>query len=311
MGGSGGGGFFSGTTNPEELRRQIGESEDKARNDLFEIEAAKVLGSLLSEVNTRDSHAIGTHLDQILGALRADIEGSISLLFGGSISKHTYVNGLSDIDALVILNKSDLIEMTPSQVRAYFVERLKERFPQTPIQEGSLAVTVSFSDIDIQLLPAIKDDSGVRISAEDSSRWSPTIRPDRFATKLTSINQNMSGKLIPVIKLAKAILSKLPENQQLSGYHIESLAIQVFKDYKGEKMTKAMLRHFFNNAPNYILQPIKDSTEQSVHVDDYLGGKRNLQRRIIADSVGRIGRSMQNADRAHSVEQWKEILGAS
>jgi predicted nucleotidyltransferase len=36
-------------------------------------------------------------------------------LFGGSVAKHTYVDGLSDIDSLLVINGSDLAEGTPRE----------------------------------------------------------------------------------------------------------------------------------------------------------------------------------------------------
>lgn len=308
MGGSGGGGIFSGSFSPSELRRQVRESETRATSDEFETGVASLIDAELGEINQRDTEATGRHIEEIQRALGQEIEGSISLLFGGSIAKRTYVNGLSDVDSIVVLNKSDLVDISPAEVKNYFAEQLRRRFPDTPVEIGKLAVTIKFSDIDIQLLPGLKVGPGVRISAQDGSQWSTVIRPDKFAAKLTDANRAMSGKLVPTIKLAKQILSKLPEDQQLSGYHVESLALKAFDTYQGPKTTKAMLRHFFTHAQEQVRLPIKDSTGQSIHVDDYLGGAGNLKRRIIGDSIGRIARSMQNADGAQSSEQWAEIL---
>jgi hypothetical protein len=181
--------------------------------------------------------------------------------------------------------------------------------PQTKVEEGALAVTVTFSDATIQLLPAVRVGKGVKLPQADSTDWSPVVHPERFAQKLTKINQEANGKVIPAIKIAKQILSQLPENQKLSGYHVESLAISVFNNYTGTLTTKAMLRHFFSEAPMLIRSPIKDSTGQSVHVDDYLGATNSAMRRVIADSVARFGRALLNADGAKSIRQWQEILG--
>lgn len=308
MGGSGGG-FFSGSHTPSDLRRQVRQAEDQAKDDNFEANVANHIDSLLTQANRRDIPAIQQHLDTITSAIEADVEGSVGLLFGGSVAKHTYVDGLSDIDALVILNQSELKDMTPAQVKAYFAQRLRDRLGQTPVEEGTLAITVTFADAMIQILPAVRVGQGVKIPKADGTTWSPVIRPDRFAQKLTQVNQATNGKLVPAIKIAKSILAQLPDNQKLSGYHVESLAIQAFDGYQGTMTTKAMLRHFFTQAPQQLRQPIKDSTGQSVHVDDYLGAANNVTRRIIADSVARIGRSMQNADGAGSVGQWQDVLG--
>ena len=189
------------------------------------------------------------------------------------------------------------------------MKQLSKRYPKTNIEEGQLAVTLTFSDAQIQLLPALKVGAGVRIPSADGSRWSKTIRPEKFANKLTQLNRSFDGKLVPTIKLAKSILSQLPEKHQLSGYHVESLAIETFETYKGGHTTKEMLKYFFTQGPQHLKHPIKDSTGQSLHVDDYLGSSGSIERRVVADSVGRIGRSIQNAEGAKSLDLWRDILG--
>ena len=69
-----------------------------------------------------------------------------------------------------------------------------------------------------------------------------------------------------------------------------------------------MLRYFFQHAPTQVTKPIRDSSGQSVHVDEYLGAENSLERRIVADALGRIGRKIRNADGAISLERWKELL---
>ncbi len=109
--------------------------------------------------------------------------------------------------------------------------------------------------------------------------------------------------------VTKAILSRLPEPQRLSGYHVEALALAVFKDYQGPLTTKTLLRHFLTQAPLLIRQQMRDNTGQSVYIDDYLGGPTSVKRRMAADAVARIGRSIVNADVSKSVDQWTDLLG--
>lgn len=309
MGGSGGW-FFSDEIDPEALSRRVREAEAQTQDQQFETEVAGLIGSLLSQYNDRDVETINTHLDTIKNALGKDIDGTADLLYGGSVAKHTYVDGLSDIDALVLLDKSELKGKSPQEVKEYFVSRLKERLPKTPIESGTLAVTVKFKDAEIQLLPAIRYKSGFRIADTSGKRWS-FIKPSEFANQLTKVNQEMGGKVVPTIKLAKSIISALPENRRLTGYHTEALAVEVFRQYDGTKTPKAMLKHFFLEAPKYVLEPITDRTGQSTHVDDYLGPANNLKRQTVADSLNRIGRRMENADGARLIQQWRDILGIS
>ena len=177
----------------------------------------------------------------------------------------------------------------------------------TPCLKGNLAVTLTQGDKSIQLLPAIRSGSGFKISSSDGKQWSQ-ISPRGFAKALTKANKAMSGKLVPTVKLAKAIIAKLPEQRQLSGYHVESLAISIFKGYEGPKTPKAMLSHFFEQATSHVKKPVADSTGQSVHVDEYMAGANSLQRKIASNALGRIARRMKNADGAGSIDRWKDIL---
>ncbi len=306
MGGSGG--YFGGDRPPEELFKKVRDSEEKTHDAKYETAVAANIASLLTKYNQR-SENIKTHLESIKKAIEKEIDGTVDILFGGSVSKHTYVDGLSDVDALVILNKSELKNASPEEVKNYFLDRLSERLPKdTPIEKGNLAVTVTYSDIDVQLLPAIRYKGGFRIADSTGKNWS-FIKPKEFSKILTDINQKTNGNLIPTIKLAKSIISSQAENRQLNPYHTENLAVRIFKDYNGGTTPKDMLKHFFSTAPEHVKSPMVDVTGQSTNVDDYLGKAGSLSRKLVSDTLSRIERRMRNADRSHSEKQWEQILG--
>ena len=302
MGGSGGG-FFP---NPD-INKQLRESETQTRNQQFESEVSGIINLLLADYNNRDVSVIQGHLDTIKSALEQEIKGNVDILYGGSVAKHTYVDGISDIDALVLINKSELKDKSPAEVKKYFFERLQARLPRTQIGQGNLAVTVEFRDSEIQLLPAIRHESGFKIADFSGNNWS-AIKPIEFTSLLTGINQNNGGKVVPTIKLAKSIISELPESQRLSGYHVEAIAVEVFQKYQGSKKTKDMLKYFFDEASRQVLRPIRDTTGQSMHVDDYLGSVNSADRNRVSKSLDRISRRMKNADGAQSIDQWRDIL---
>ena len=109
-------------------------------------------------------------------------------------------------------------------------------------------------------------------------------------------------KVIPVIKLAKAIISNLPEKLQISGYHAEALAVKAFNKYSGDYQLGAMLRHYFTQASRYVKRPISDETGQSYHLDDDLGANNSLERRMRSDAFSRIVRKMNTADAAKNID---------
>jgi len=306
MGGTGGG-YLPGRVTPDDLARRVRQAEDQAKDEQFETIVGELLAILLANFNDRDVDGTSQILDQVISELENEIEGTVETLFGGSISKHTYVDGISDVDALVILNRSELADKKPEDAKSFLANCLRLTFGDQQVEVGTLAVTLNLEENSIQLLPALREGSSVKISSDDGMNWSK-VNPHGFAKALTKANSRMNGKLVPCIKLIKAIVSTLPKKRKITGYHTESMAINVFKRYDGPRTTKAMLRHFFEHAPDHVLQPIRDSSGQSVYVDEYLGTPNSIDRRIVADAFGRIGRKIRNADGARSVHGWEQLF---
>lgn len=311
MGGSSGSGAFSNSRSPEELRNAVRKAEDRTSVAAFETELAGVLGNLLGGYNGRDVEAMRERLEVVKGALQGEMVGSFDQLLGGSVAKHTYVDGLSDIDSLVLINDSALEGKSPQQVLARMAKIIgRELGSEAKITRGRMALTIEYSDgMIIQVLPALRSKDGhMHVPSSRVVGWSK-INPVAFQEALTRRNAECAGKLVPTIKLAKAIVGQLPESQRLSGYHMESLAISAFRDYAGDKITTAMLPTFFERARELVLSPIRDSTGQSIHVDEYLGPANSEARQAASHVLGRIARRMRNATVAGSTAQWKALFG--
>jgi Nucleotidyltransferase domain len=266
----------------------------------------------LTYISARDAETTNRHLQRIKQALEKDIEGSIELGLGGSIKKHTYVDGLSDVDVLVTLNRSELAEMSPEEAQTYIATRLKESLPGTDVTVGKLAVTVNFSDgTSIQLLPSISTATGVRIANEEGTEWSNVAKPHLFAKKLTDVNQRNAGKVVPVVKLFKAINSTRPKEERLHSYHIEALAANAFSDYNGPYTHKEMLEHLTDYSTKAVLRHTEDETGQSRNVDEYLGSESSQERQRVSQSLDRLSKRMKAADDEASVEEWEDILNGA
>jgi hypothetical protein len=287
--------------------RTVNSAGDKESS--YQAEVNAYFQDVLSDFNNRKVDEINTHLQTIKDAFTKENIGSINLVYGGSTKKHTYVDGLSDVDVLATIDNTALADASPRQVLQYFAEKLEERLPNTEIKIGNLAVTVKFSDgHEIQVLPALSAAGNVRIPSGDSDEWSSIIKPGNFANKLTTTNQSNSGKVIPAIKLYKAINAGLPKESQLSGYHIEALAIDAFKNYNGSLEYKDMLLHLVQHGVKAVQSPIRDSTGQSVHVDDYLGSQQSDKREKAINTLENVATRMRSADSQASLEKWIKLV---
>jgi hypothetical protein len=188
---------------------------------------------------------------------------------------------------------------------------LRERLPkEIDIGHGDMAVTLTYPDgMSVQLLPAIRTEQGLNVPAAGKSGWSE-INPERFREALTRRNEECAGKLVPTIKLAKAVIGLIPEQYRLTGYHVESLAIAAFAGYEGTKTSASMLPYFFERAKELVRSPIKDRTGQSIHVDEYLGPENSDVRRTTSHLLGQLAKRMRNASAAQSKDQWQSLFFA-
>ena len=186
----------------------------------------KYCEDLLVRYNRRNTKALTRHLESLCRFLREEGNHVVQTVFGGSVQKGTYVTGLSDVDVLLIVNESSLMNQPPAKVKKYVRDSIKRRLPNNPVQAGKLAVTVKYSDkTEIQLLPAIRTKTGgVRIAQHGTSRWSKVAHPEKFAEKLAEVNAARDGRVVPAIKLAKAMADCFITQESLNRRHLLSHA---------------------------------------------------------------------------------------
>lgn len=308
MGGSSG--VFTGTQrSPQVIAAQLKKAaEEEARG--FETSLARIFNSLLVKLNDRDAEEVRVRLKEIKEILGGYIESSMDTLFGGSVAKHTYVDGISDVDSLLIFQPSE--EIPPHKLLRRIERTLKKQLDSAAsVSCGDMAVTVAYNNgPEVQLIPAIKAAGSIKIPEPASDSWSK-IDPQKFNAALSKRNIECAGKLIPTLKLVKAINVNLPKQLRLTGYHIEALGVAAFREYTGHKTTTAMLPYFFKASSQLVLAPITDKTGQSVHVDEYLGKANSDLRSALSHTLTRLHIRMLNASAAHSEARWRDLFGES
>jgi hypothetical protein len=308
MGGSGGGGTYR--FNPTDLEKLREEAQERLARSRRDAAVNAFLQHELVDINDRNADLVGERLGDVEEALAGTLREFDRVLFGGSVAKHTYVDGLSDIDSLVVLDPEVAGDHTPGEVRSQVEESLRQHLNMGEVKEikaGRLAVTVTYKDgMEIQLLPAVERGDTIAISSPDGTSWAQ-INPKEFADKLTRLNNKQGASVVPTIKLAKAIIANtLAEDTRPSGYHVEALAVAAFGDYEGARTPKAMVERFFEAASTSVLNPIGDVTGQSRYVDEALGKSGSAPRRALALALGNLARRVKQSD---SVPEWRKLLG--
>ncbi len=247
---------------------------------------------LLTRYARRNQQAVARRLESLCEILRQEGNHVVQTIFGGSVRRNTYVTGLSDVDVLLVVNQSSLANQPPARVIDYVRDTIQRRLNQNPVTAGNLAVTVGYSGaVEIQVLPAIRTSTGgIRIAEPGSTRWSNVVHPERFAEKLSEVNHARNGRVVPVIKLAKAMADCFITRQdwKIRGYHLESLAIDAFRNYQSAQDPKAMLTRLLTHSMTAVMQPITNTTGQSRYVDEYLGPPDSRARRRASTHLGQM-----------------------
>lgn len=302
MGGSGGGYGRSAYWQPTDLETSLRQTRQRER----EIAVAEVIDEALREINQVDTEALNRHKQTILDALNDQFDGVYDLRGGGSYTRRTYVNGLSDVDVLLDLGEYTAADFPnkddPQALLKEMEARLRRRLPFTDITAGKMAVTVRFSDgSEIQVLPALREGRGYRIPDPHGEGWTVT-RPRDFMRLLTERSHQIGGGLRRCIKLAKLICAN--QGVDIRSYHLENMAMKAFEQYAGPKTMPAMLRHFFSRAKVLALTPMPDVTGQETHVDRYL--ETTAARQRLAQQLRQIEQAINAAE--NDPDRWRALV---
>jgi hypothetical protein len=283
-------------------------SDEQARAE-FKAELNDFLGDVLREANVRDAEATNRHLDTVRRALENLLEESIELRFGGSVIKHTYVDGISDVDLLAVVSRDTAVDANPQQLIGDFATAIRDRLPNTGVEVGQMSVKVRFEDgTELQILPAFKVGDGYRLPRQRGDSWSGVVRPRDFASRLTAVNESNSGKVVPIIKLFKIAQERLPENSRLTGYHVEAIAVKAFQDYRGSLDRGEMLLHLARIAGQTTTRPLEETTGQSTYVDGYLGPEGSTDRLRTSAAIQRLATKLERATERNQLEPWREVF---
>lgn len=304
-------GNHGGPISEKKIESEIETSIENTEKAEFEADINDKLKELLSGYNEKDAEQINERLQEISDILSDYLESSINIQRAGSWSKHTYVDGLSDVDCLFILNTAKFSGESPQQLLDELKKILQEKLNTgVLVDRGNLSLKITYRDgPELQILPALKNEKGVRIPSGDGDGWSKMVNPEIFAQKLTDINQQSNGNVIPVIKLAKGAMSEAGIEPKIKGYHTEALAVEIFQRYEGNRTKKAMLEYFFEQAAEIIKKPIREISGQSFYVDDYLGPTGSSERQTISKKLESIHDKMSKANSNNSSDVWFEGIG--
>lgn len=145
----------------------------------------------------------------------------------GSYAKSTMIGPLAqaDIDVFVVLSADYYTRYTPSGLLSEVRRVLRQRYPETPeISPDGQAVTISFTDFKVDVVPAFYRQGGGYLIPNSPSGWIPTD-PTAHLEQVTRENARQNGLLVPLIKMMKGW--NRTQGSPLRGFYIELLTMKV------------------------------------------------------------------------------------
>lgn len=264
------------------------------------------------EITDLQQHTVSTRQQTVRGAVASRLK-VIDDFLTGSYSRSTMIAPLAkaDIDLFVVLDP----EYYSANGQAALLDRvkrvLKERYTTPDISRDGQAVTITFSDFKVDVVPAFnRQGGGYLIPNTQGGTWISTD-PKQHVALSSQHNAAHSGNLVPLIKMIKCW------NRNAGGlfrsFHLEVLAWQVFKGITISSFPSGA-RYFFDKARPLIAEANSDPAGYGGDVGYYLNTAEK-----IAAAQSRLTTAYEravhaenfelNAHLADAIGTWRLIFG--
>jgi hypothetical protein len=257
-------------------------------------------------------------------AVRTAVARGVTVLdsfLTGSYRRHTLIAPMrnADVDIMVVLERS-YRRRGPSAVLDLVKGALRETHPSSKISRNGQAVTISFTDFTVDVVPAFTpwwDSSSLDICNSGDNTWIRT-NPRKHIEISSQINQRTGGLLVPSVKMLKAW--NRAAGHPLRSFHLEVLAWKVFDPGwlsavwwgagAGMGSDPENVDRFFAEAPDQLRRKLHDPARGEGDLGAYLtDGAREDALSKLATAASRCARAAQMLDDGDfagaSVLYWK------
>jgi hypothetical protein len=218
-----------------------------------------------SWLNISDTQGMVVALRQ--ASVRLAVEKELTVLdtfLTGSYKRSTLIAPLSeaDVDIVVVLDPT-YFASGASNVLQRVKAALGRVYPQSVMSRNGQAVTIKFSDLTVDVVPAFhRQGGGFLICNSGPNTWISTD-PKRHIEIASAHNTAHNGKLVPVVKILKGWNREI--DRHFRSFHLEVIAWDVFSNVRIDDDASAV-RYFFEHAQARIRPPLPDPAGYSADV---------------------------------------------
>jgi hypothetical protein len=249
--------------------------------------------------------------------VRAVVAGGLTVhtsFLTGSYRRRTLIAPMrdADVDIMVVLDRG-YRPRGPRAVLDLVKATLAERYPSSRISRNGQAVTISFSDFTVDVVPAFPvwwDSNTLDICNSGAGTWIRTS-PQKHVEISSKINKRAAGLLVPSVKMLKAW--NRAAGRPLRSFHLEVLAWKVldpgwraawFGPGLGLGSDPENVARFFAEAPGRLRRKLPDPAREEGDLGAYLtDGARE-------DAISRLETAATRCRRAEQMVVDGDVAGA-
>jgi hypothetical protein len=231
----------------------------------------------------------------------------------GSYKRHTIIAPLSkaDVDIFVVLDHRHLERTGPYLILERIRELLRAANLVSGIRPDAPAVTVTFDDFKVDVVPGFnRPPDGYLIPEPSLKGWLPTD-PKKHIGIWSRENENHAGKLVTLLKMLKGWNSK--HSRTLRSFHLETMSLQIVRGVEIADYSLAV-GYVFGEASEQVKLPTRDEAGYGGNVGDYLDTNAKM-----SAATSALGAAYEGAIKATDFEsggmtyeafqQWRIIFG--
>jgi len=249
----------------------------------------------------------------VRGVLEEEFDVKQTFL-SGSYSRNTIISPLkqAEIDVFVVLDPTYFSEEGQVSLLDRVKRVLQKMYSESPeISKNGQAVTLTFSDFIINVIPAFnRQDGGYFIPDSIESKWIITD-PKLHVALICEANSEHNGDLVPLIKMVKGWNRVI--NSPFSSFHLEVMVYQLLKNTEIQDYPMSLL-YFFDEGRQYVRKQNLDPAGYGGDIGSYIKARHRMeeaQRRFETayKSAYKAIYYWKNAHAENSINEWRKIFG--
>ena len=278
---------------------------------------ADMFSDFLANLLIQNTETISLRYGELTAALNKKFRDTESktanVLQVGSFGRKTGIDGISDLDMLYIMPKSEW-ETYEDGKQLKLLQDVKvavlARYPQTDVRVDRLVVTVTYTDFHIEIQPVFEEDDGSYKypDTKDDGSWKIT-KPREEMEAVSEMDEAKNLNLKRLCKMARAWKNK--HGLEISGLLLDTLAynfLESTKDYDDRSFLYYdwLSRDFFKYLGE---QPDQDyyaapGSGQRVKVRKKFQRKARKAHRLCLAAIEAQEKENKNVN-----EKWKKVYG--